>query len=284
MIGSVVWRQSKVFDKGSARDVLNSRSPTAPLYLIFCEDKGMYIVKYPNEFYHYGVKGMKWGVRKEKPRSNSSQSKPLRGTLSNPKVKKAAKIAAGIALAYGVHKVINNPELVSSGKNMASSLLSKTGSMKMSVVNSAEFKAIAKLKGPVGKMLGKLKSDDFAATVTGIGAMATTAGILRTQIKDLKENKVEGDAFDKAVKYTQKASSMGENVINLAKGPKAQTKIANDSANKAVSVYQENGKTVKATRKLTAADKNEIRKLRRQDPSLTMAAALYRLGLLDTSE
>ena len=47
---------------------------------------------------HYGVKGMKWGIRKERPTANGKESTGKESTfsLSNPKVKAAATAVVGV--------------------------------------------------------------------------------------------------------------------------------------------------------------------------------------------
>ena len=47
---------------------------------------------------HYGVKGMKWGIRKERPTANGRESTSKESTfsLSNPKVKAAATAVVGV--------------------------------------------------------------------------------------------------------------------------------------------------------------------------------------------
>jgi len=176
--------------------------------------------------------------------------------LSDPEFKRkaatAAKVALVIGAAYATHKVINDPKVLAAGKDAITKVVAKSGAVKAStlknVMNSTEFKAIKALANnsgtikegaknagaAVGKVLKKIGSEDTRNTITGIGAMAATTGILRSQIKDFKNNKPEGDAFDRAVKRTQQASEIGENINNLARGPKgisAPTQSSNSSSN-----------------------------------------------------
>ena len=147
------------------------------------------------------------------------------------KVATAAKVALVIGAAYATHKVINDPKTLELGKKLMSGALSKSGKIKASVVNSAEFKA-AKVVGSASKKALKfVGSDNVRKTVTGVGAIATTAGVLRGQIKDLK-NKPDGDAFDKAVGYAKKGSAIGESLNTLARGGSSSS--YNSSGNKSI--------------------------------------------------
>lgn len=79
----------------------------------------MYVRSYPDTLCHYGVKGMKWGIRRKRNTvssgrrtSNGSSSKSSKSNTtksSSSKIKTAAKIgaaAAGVALAaYGGYKM-----------------------------------------------------------------------------------------------------------------------------------------------------------------------------------
>ena len=166
---------------------------------------------------------------------NRAYDKESNRKLNDPEFRRkaatAAKVALVIGAAYATHKVINDPKALELGKKVMSGALAKSGKIKASVVNSAEFKA-AKVVGGAGKKALKfVGSDNVRKTVTGVGAIATTAGVLRGQIKDLK-NKPDGDAFDKAVGYAKKGSAIGESLNTLARGGSSSS--YNSSGNKSI--------------------------------------------------
>ena len=98
-----------------------------------------YVLDQNGELYHYGVKGMKWGVRKEYEPVGRKSSKTETSDPDKPKTKKRLStgqkvaIGAGIAAvtalaAYGVyrlHKSGKLDSLVSSGKDKLQALFSK---------------------------------------------------------------------------------------------------------------------------------------------------------------
>lgn len=192
----------------------------------------------------------------------SSSTSKLKQKLSDPEFQRkaatAAKIALVIGAAYATHKIINDPRVLAAGKDAITKVAAKSGAVKASaiqnVMNSTEFKlakaamsksgavkdAAKTVGGVAGKALKKIGSEDTKNIITGIGAMAGTTAILRSQIKDFRENKPDGDKFDQAVKRTQQLSEIGENVNNLARGPKganAPTTSPSSSSNSSSSSH-----------------------------------------------
>ena len=185
---------------------------------------------------HYGVPGMRWGHRKAQPlsvksaghkRQNETTEKRENSTLKKS-LKIGAKTTAVLLAAYGTHKVLNNPELIDIGKQAFKKMESSGNGLRNAVQSSAEYKIAKGVSGGVkkygGKTLDVLGNDKLGQAVTGVGAMAVTGGLLRTQIKDFKTVRDgEGDSLDKALNTIKKASEIGESVNTLAKGPMKQT-------------------------------------------------------------
>lgn len=191
-------------------------------------------------------------------REQNRKPSAVQAKLSDPEFQRkaatAAKIALVIGAAYATHKVVNDPKVLAAGKDAITKVVAKSGAIKAStvqhVMNTTEFKvaktigdaaksgalgntagvkAAKAVAGGAGKVLKKIGSEETRNVVTGIGAMAGTTAILRSQIKDFKENKPDGDRFDRAVKRTQQLSEIGENVNSLARGPKGASSNSSSS-------------------------------------------------------
>lgn len=251
-----------------------------------------------NEYYlmHHGVKGMRWGVRRTPAQlGHRTVGEKAKTKLNDPEFKrkaaKAAKIALVVGAAYATHKLSNNPQAVKAGKEVLAKVLKNSGSIKASVANSAEFKA-AMAVGKVGKKALKfVGSENFRATVSGIGAMAGTAAVLRSQIKGLKD-KVDGDAIDKALAYTKKGSEIGQSVSNLAKGPRgavAPNQTSSSSSNsssggKEHTATLPGGVVVKTTRHMGSEEWGNVRRYIQAHPGMNKKEAMDELGYLHPDE
>lgn len=229
-------------------------------------------------------------------REQNRKPSAVQAKLSDPefqrKVATAAKVALVIGAAYATHKVINDPRTLELGKKLMTDALAKSGKIKLSVVNSAEFKAAKAVGSASKKALKFVGSENVRKTVAGVGAIATTAGVLRGQIKDLK-NKPEGDTFDKAVGYAKKGSAIGESLNTLARGgssysnSNASSNNSNnpgmDSSGKPKTVFTDKGGQTKysANRHLDATDLKTLKNYKINHPGMTTKEALDELGWLD---
>lgn len=98
-----------------------------------------------NELNHYGVKGMRWGVRRSENRSSGSRGK--RGTSSKEfaqKRKRIAKIAAGTAATVTV--VAATAVYLKNKKQVDSFIAKNAGKVLKSVADQKAAKAVATAK------------------------------------------------------------------------------------------------------------------------------------------
>ena len=66
------------------------------------------------ELYHFGVKGMRWGVRKSKYHSGPRHSGKKTNSKRNSRLKTAAKIGLAAGAAYGAYRLTRKNDMYSS--------------------------------------------------------------------------------------------------------------------------------------------------------------------------
>ena len=93
--------------------------------------------QYPDYLMHYGIKGMKWGVRKQRVASGKMNRRSAKNSMSEAdrkarrrrNMKIAAGVAGGALAAYGAHKIYTG-RLNNRAAEKAEQLLKETAKMK----------------------------------------------------------------------------------------------------------------------------------------------------------
>ena len=142
----------------------------------------------PNELAHWGVKGMRWGVRHDKPRHSGSRSNRPRSIAYKKAQSKLGKMMrSGIKKAEAHWKEYNSPKAKEERFMKKAMQQARTGTLKYGKLTDAQVRRITdrlalernarQLGGTENPKFGKrLKTAIGTGIVTGIGA-GTTAYI-----------------------------------------------------------------------------------------------------------
>lgn len=156
---------------------------------------------------HHGVKGMKWGVRKQRPSGGAGPSKKRKGLSRKQKAVIAGVLGTAAAAGAGVylHKSGNGKKIASVAKNKASSAGGFTKSSARKAKSSAE--RAAKLSSRQGKKAAK--------TLGEMGRV--TAGTAAFKAKMTAKNAKYG-AQRKAWKAGNQARNVAKKAASTARG------------------------------------------------------------------
>lgn len=206
-----------------------------------------YIIAYPDELNHYGVKGMRWGVRKQLPlvsgnrrnQSGSTQDIYQRRQQRRARAKKVAKVGGAIALAalasYGAYKLSKNPQALQKGKDflnykilkkskpLTTAELNKMGistfepaMIKLNEINVSSKPARNIKPGPSAG----LAKDRFGDSINRVQSPKLTNASKRTLTK-------YGATSESAISYHEKADRLSKDIAT-----KKSSDVISDAARK----------------------------------------------------
>lgn len=134
------------------------------------------------ELYHYGVKGMRWGVRRNRePTVSRPQKKKAMSDKTKRRLKRGAAVAGTVLLVYGSYKVLgknaNRKDVVkaiSTGKTAAESVLNSpvasqpVSSIKLTLTPSGGFGSsdMSRLMSNAGRLQNEALSGSVAVGKT----------------------------------------------------------------------------------------------------------------------
>lgn len=180
-----------------------------------------------NELYHYGVLGMKWGVRKDR-RSSGSRSSSRSSAKSASKVekkrglsdsqKRALKIGAAVAVtalaAYGGYKLVQaNPDILSKGKAAVDSM---TSQQKQNM--NANFDARERKEFEGKKLTGIEPRNDFQKAFADQGVKVHIPESRASSIKNVNPSGGMKNCTACSVAYTLRRMGIDATAKNMPQG------------------------------------------------------------------
>jgi hypothetical protein len=172
---------------------------------------------------HFGIKGMKWGVRKQQDSSGSSGSSGPHLTPTQHKAAKAVAIAGSVAIAAvllhkgGVNLVdARSAKIYLSGAKMGGRILGKSGATLIKGAGKLSTKgvpAIAKGTAKIGTLAGKGAFKGTVAASKGI-AQGTVKGGAQFYEKVLKKSAVSSVKLGSHAMY--KFTGRGQPIVEEA--------------------------------------------------------------------
>ena len=172
---------------------------------------------------HHGVKGMRWGVRKQRPSGGAGPAKKRKGLSRKQKAAIAGVLgtAAAVGGGYYLHKSGNGKKIAALAKKQGAA------AKKFTQGKGRNLGAQARVKKAQAKRFAKAQSEKLKQTKTGKYAEATRLGVNAAKFK-------AGTAARSAgYKAKNQAWKAGNSARNAAKGGASGVKSAAGSAARA---------------------------------------------------
>lgn len=172
---------------------------------------------------HHGVKGMRWGVRKQRPSGGAGPSKKRKGLSRNQKraIAGALGLAAGVGTGIYLHKSGNDKKIAALAKKQGAA------AKKFAQGKGRNLGAQARVKKAQAKRFGKGAAEKLKQTKAGKYAEATRLGANAAKFKAGASVRSAG------YKAKNQAWKAGNSARNAAKGGASGAESAARSAARA---------------------------------------------------
>lgn len=163
----------------------------------------------PNELAHWGIKGMKWGVRHDKPRHpGSRRPRSLAYKKAQSKLQKMMK--SGIKKAEAHWKEYNSPKAKEARFMKKAMQQARTGTLKYGKLTDDQVRRVTERLALErnARQLGSTENPKFAKrikTAVGEGVLRGTAGYIEERMRVRGRTKGEDAAAKRREKYDSRS-------------------------------------------------------------------------------
>jgi len=172
----------------------------------------------PNELTHWGIKGMKWGVRHDKPRhTGSSRKRSAAYKKAQSKLSKMMK--SGIKKAEAHWRAYNSPKAKEERFMQKAMQKARTGTLKYGKLTDDQVRRVTERLALErnARQLGSTENPRFIKrlkSAVGEGVLKGTTSYIDARMRVRGQTKGEDAAAKRREKYNSKASVQRKRAIN----------------------------------------------------------------------